>query len=82
MEGASMSSPELENLTALESQLIEQPGAYAPLVMKTEDVSVWFGKRKVLEGVSIDFPEGTCTALIGPSGCGKSTFIRTLNRLH
>ncbi|MFN8173056.1 MAG: phosphate ABC transporter ATP-binding protein [Candidatus Nanopelagicales bacterium] len=50
--------------------------------MQARDVSVWFGKRKVLEGVSIDFPKNTCTALIGPSGCGKSTFIRTLNRLH
>ncbi|MCF8526331.1 MAG: phosphate ABC transporter ATP-binding protein PstB [Candidatus Nanopelagicales bacterium] len=50
--------------------------------MSARDVSVWFGKRKVLEGVNIDFPKQTVTALIGPSGCGKSTFIRTLNRLH
>lgn len=54
----------------------------ASLAMKAEGISVWFGKRKVLEGVNIDFPKNTCTALIGPSGCGKSTFIRTLNRLH
>ncbi|MBU6279873.1 MAG: phosphate ABC transporter ATP-binding protein [Actinomycetales bacterium] len=50
--------------------------------METEDVSVWFGQRKVLEGVSIAFPRKSVTALIGPSGCGKSTFIRVLNRLH
>jgi phosphate transport system ATP-binding protein len=50
--------------------------------METRDISVWFGKRKVLEGVNIVFPKNTVTALIGPSGCGKSTFIRTLNRLH
>jgi phosphate transport system ATP-binding protein len=50
--------------------------------MKAQDVSVWFGKRKILEGVNMDFPRNSCTALIGPSGCGKSTFIRTLNRLH
>jgi phosphate transport system ATP-binding protein len=50
--------------------------------MDARDISVWFGKRKVLEGVSIPFPKKTVTALIGPSGCGKSTFIRTLNRLH
>lgn len=53
-----------------------------PIEMQAEDVSIWFGKRKVLEGVSIGFPKQTVTALIGPSGCGKSTFIRTLNRLH
>ncbi|MDP2012933.1 MAG: phosphate ABC transporter ATP-binding protein PstB [Actinomycetota bacterium] len=50
--------------------------------LRAENVSVWFGKRKVLENVNIDFPKNTVTALIGPSGCGKSTFIRTLNRLH
>jgi phosphate transport system ATP-binding protein len=54
----------------------------APVEMETRDVSVWFGKRKVLEGVDIAFPRNSVTALIGPSGCGKSTFIRTLNRLH
>ena len=53
-----------------------------PIEMHAKDVSVWFGKRKVLEGVDIRFPKKTVTALIGPSGCGKSTFIRTLNRLH
>lgn len=50
--------------------------------MSAKGVSVWFGKRKILENVNIDFPKKTVTALIGPSGCGKSTFIRTLNRLH
>jgi len=55
---------------------------HAHTEMETRDISVWFGKRKVLEGVNIAFPKNTVTALIGPSGCGKSTFIRTLNRLH
>ena len=50
--------------------------------MSAKGVSVWFGKRKILENVNMDFPKKTVTALIGPSGCGKSTFIRTLNRLH
>jgi phosphate transport system ATP-binding protein len=46
------------------------------------DVSAWFGKRKVLERVSMTMVPGRVTALIGPSGCGKSTFLRTLNRMH
>jgi phosphate transport system ATP-binding protein len=65
----------------LESQFTTSTEA-KPSEMETRDVSVWFGKRKVLEGVNIAFPKNTVTALIGPSGCGKSTFIRTLNRLH
>lgn len=76
-----MSTSEFEQVTELETALVDSSRP-RELAMKAEDVSVWFGKRKVLEGVSIDFPKNSCTALIGPSGCGKSTFIRTLNRLH
>jgi phosphate transport system ATP-binding protein len=47
-----------------------------------EDVSAWFGKRLVLERVSLKMEPGQVTALIGPSGCGKSTFLRILNRMH
>jgi phosphate transport system ATP-binding protein len=70
-----------QSVSALESEVA--PGSSAtPIELKARDISVWFGKRKVLEGVNIDFPKNSVTALIGPSGCGKSTFIRTLNRLH
>jgi phosphate transport system ATP-binding protein len=72
-----------EGTDVLETQVAEAtPTVPTDIEMSTQDLSVWFGKRKVLEGVNIDFPKRTVTALIGPSGCGKSTFIRTLNRLH
>lgn len=76
-----MSTAEYENVTTLDEELSLTPDN-RPVEMETRDVSVWFGKRKVLEGVSIEFRRNSVTALIGPSGCGKSTFIRTLNRLH
>ena len=47
-----------------------------------QDVSCWFGERKVLDRVSLTMQPREVTALIGPSGCGKSTFLRTLNRMH
>ena len=47
-----------------------------------EDLSAGFGKKTVLEKISIRFKENAVTAIIGPSGCGKSTFIRCLNRMH
>lgn len=50
--------------------------------LSSENVSVWFGERQVLQDVSLTFPANQVTALIGPSGCGKSTFLRTLNRMH
>jgi phosphate transport system ATP-binding protein len=72
-----------EGIEVLETQMDkEQSSAPTEIEMSSRDLSVWFGKRKVLEGVNIDFPKKSVTALIGPSGCGKSTFIRTLNRLH
>ncbi len=77
-----MSTAEFDqSVQALEPQ-IGDPAPALPIELTARDISVWFGKRKVLEGVNIDFPKNTVTALIGPSGCGKSTFIRTLNRLH
>jgi phosphate transport system ATP-binding protein len=72
-----------EGIEVLETQMEKaQSSAPTEIEMSSRELSVWFGKRKVLEGVNIDFPKKSVTALIGPSGCGKSTFIRTLNRLH
>ena len=70
----------MSEIASMEQQLASTPKSAVEL--EAEDISVWFNKRKVLEGVSIQFPKNSVTALIGPSGCGKSTFIRTLNRLH
>ncbi len=46
------------------------------------DVSVAYGRDRVIEGVSMDIPAHAVTALIGPSGCGKSTLLRCLNRMN
>jgi phosphate transport system ATP-binding protein len=50
--------------------------------LTAEDLSAGFGKKKVLDDISIEFKENAVTAIIGPSGCGKSTLIRCLNRMH
>ena len=50
--------------------------------LEARSIHAWFGKKHVLEDISLDFYTGTVTALIGPSGCGKSTFIRILNRVR
>jgi phosphate transport system ATP-binding protein len=81
MSTAEYDDVRIDDVQELEQELSTSRES-APTEMETRDVSVWFGKRKVLEGVNIAFPKNTVTALIGPSGCGKSTFIRTLNRLH
>ena len=50
--------------------------------MQVSGLRAGFGKKTVLDDISISFKENTVTAIIGPSGCGKSTFIRCLNRMH
>src|SRR3989442_5103614 len=45
-------------------------------------VSAWYGPKKAIEDITLDFEEHAVSAIIGPSGCGKSTLIRCLNRMH
>ncbi|MBN2839692.1 MAG: phosphate ABC transporter ATP-binding protein [Coriobacteriia bacterium] len=45
-------------------------------------VSVAYGRDQVIEGVDMEIPSRSVTALIGPSGCGKSTLLRCLNRMN
>jgi len=46
------------------------------------DVNVYYGEKRAIYDVSIDFGRNEVVAMIGPSGCGKSTFIRCLNRMN
>jgi ABC-2 type transport system ATP-binding protein len=48
------------------------------LVVETRDLCVRFGKKRVLDGVSLGFERGTVTALLGRNGVGKSTLLRVL----
>ena len=47
-----------------------------------ENVEVFYGDKRAINGVSLTINENEVTALIGPSGCGKSTFLRCLNRMN
>jgi iron(III) transport system ATP-binding protein len=35
-----------------------------------------FGSTRVLDGLALDVPAGSLTAVLGPSGCGKTTLLR------
>ena len=41
-------------------------------------LTVGYGARRVLDGVSLDFAPGLWHAVVGPNGCGKSTLLRAL----
>jgi phosphate transport system ATP-binding protein len=50
--------------------------------MQARDISVFYGEKQALKGVSIEVHDDKVTAFIGPSGCGKSTFLRCFNRMN
>jgi phosphate transport system ATP-binding protein len=52
------------------------------VVFDVRDVSVSYGSKRALAGVSLQIFRNRITALIGPSGCGKTTFLRSLNRMN
>ncbi|HII40879.1 MAG TPA: phosphate ABC transporter ATP-binding protein, partial [Thermoplasmata archaeon] len=41
--------------------------------MTANAVSAWYGSKKAIEDITLEFEEHAATAIIGPSGCGKST---------
>jgi ABC-type glutathione transport system ATPase component len=47
-------------------------------VISVRNLTKSFGKKTVLEDISIDFPRGKITTVLGPSGTGKSVFLRNL----
>ncbi|MDY7083443.1 MAG: phosphate ABC transporter ATP-binding protein, partial [Halobacteria archaeon] len=51
-------------------------------VISVEDLDVYYGDEQALDGISMEIPKKSVTALVGPSGCGKSTFLRCLNRMN
>jgi len=55
------------------------PDTGQPLV-EFENVTVFYGTKKVLDSLSITVREGENIAILGPNGAGKSAFIRTLLR--
>jgi len=50
--------------------------------LTARDVTVHYGTKQALHGISIDIPDRAVTSFIGPSGCGKSTFLRCINRMN
>ncbi len=46
--------------------------------MQMENVCVSFGKKRILENISLDIPKGSFTCICGPSGCGKTTIMSIL----
>jgi len=69
-------------IARLEDARVEEKQEVAVAKVWADDLSVFYGEKQALFGVSLEIPEHQVTSLIGPSGCGKSTFIRCVNRMN
>ncbi|MGS1011636.1 ABC transporter ATP-binding protein [Achromobacter anxifer] len=47
-------------------------------VLQLRDVSLSYGARRVLDGLTLDIAPASFTVILGPNGCGKSTLLRVL----
>ena len=45
-----------------------------------EDVRFSYGEKPIINGITLDIPEGTTAAIVGPSGGGKTTLCHLLSR--
>jgi iron complex transport system ATP-binding protein len=48
-------------------------------MLEARDITVTYGPRPAVSGISLTLASHQVTAIIGPNGAGKSTMLRTLN---
>jgi ABC-2 type transport system ATP-binding protein len=53
-------------------------GVPAPAPLTARELAKSYGRRVVVDGLSLDVPAGSVTGLLGPNGAGKSTTLRML----
>lgn len=49
--------------------------------IEVQQVTLGYGRRMVVSGLSLDIRPGQMMGLVGPNGCGKSTIIKALSRI-
>ena len=51
------------------------------MMLKIDDIHVFYGAIHAIKGVSFEVGEGEIVALIGANGAGKSTILKTISGL-
>ena len=50
-------------------------------ILKLKNINVFYGNKKILDNINIEFERNKITSIIGPSGCGKTTLLKTINKI-
>ncbi len=50
-------------------------------MLSVQDIHTYYGDSYILQGVSLEVPEGSVVALLGRNGMGKTTLIRSIMSL-
>jgi iron(III) transport system ATP-binding protein len=58
------------------------PATLSPATLAVEHVGHRYGRRRVVDDVSLTVEPGRILCLVGPSGCGKSTLLRIVAGLE
>ena len=48
--------------------------------LRAEEIRFSYGEKPIINGITLDIPERTTTAIVGPSGSGKTTLCHLLSR--
>lgn len=51
----------------------------ANTVIKAEGIHKFFGKKLILQDISLEISQGEIFGILGPSGCGKTTLIKLIS---
>ncbi|WP_328290279.1 ABC transporter ATP-binding protein [Nocardia aurantiaca] len=51
------------------------------MILSADNITLGYGDRVIVDGLSVEIEPGLVTTIIGPNGCGKSTLLRSLGRL-
>lgn len=47
-------------------------------IIKFSDVTIGYGKKKIIQNINLSILENDFVGIVGPNGAGKTTFLRTL----
>lgn len=72
---------ELSKEKRMSTEANSHSASQAGPTLAAEGISLAYGERTVVDGLSVELPQGQVTMIVGANACGKSTLLRGLARL-